>query len=404
MNNGAEERKERLKELIRALHAGVPPEEVKGRFRELLREIGPSEISKAEQELIEEGMPPEEVHRLCDLHLAVLKESLEGPELQAPPGHPIHILLREHEFVRGVIEELTGLLPRLEQAEDLTEVSEELHRIEELLGHLREYDKHKVREENALFPYLERHGVTQPPAIMWTEHDQQREQIKGVGRTLGEAGEMDFGEFKGDLTARLEALRDLVLKHFYKEERVLFPTALELIGEDEWLQIKASMDELGYCYFTPPEAVGERAIPPGTKGAEGGEVTFGTGTMTQGELEAMLNTLPLDITFVDAEDRVRYFNEPRERLFPRTKAIIGRTVQQCHPQKSLPLVNRILEEFKSGQRDVAEFWIDVKGRKVHIRYFAVRDSDGRYLGCVEATQDVTDLKKLEGEKRLLDEP
>lgn len=404
MDNGAKQRREKLKELIRALHAGVPPEEVKGRFREVLREMGPLDISKAEQELIEEGMPPEEVHRLCDLHLAVLKESLEGPELQAPPGHPIHILLREHEFVRGVIGEVLGLLPRLEQAEDLAEVTDELHRIKELLEHLREYDKHKVREENALFPYLERHGVTQPPAIMWTEHDQQREQIKDVGLILGKAGVMDFGDFKRGLTARLKALGDLVFKHFYKEERVLFPTALELIGEDEWLQIKASMDELGYCYFTPPQAVGEMAIVPGTKGGEGGEVVFGTGAMTQRELEAMLNTLPLDITFVDAEDRVRYFNEPRGRLFPRTKAIIGRTVQRCHPQKSLSLVNRILEEFKSGRRDMAEFWIDVKGRKVYIRYFAVRDSDGKYLGCVEVTQDVTDLRRLEGEKRLLDEP
>jgi len=163
------------------------------------------------------------------------------------------------------------------------------------------------------------------------------------------------------------------------------------------------MDEVGYCSFSPPEAAA-RIKEAGKPDLGGAEIRLPTGSFSLRELEAMLNTLPLDITFVDAEDRVRYFNEPRERLFPRTKAIIGRTVQQCHPQKSLPLVNRILEDFKSGQRDVAEFWIDVKGRKVHIRYFAVRDSDGRYLGCVEATQDVTDLKKLEGEKRLLDEP
>jgi PAS domain S-box-containing protein len=120
-------------------------------------------------------------------------------------------------------------------------------------------------------------------------------------------------------------------------------------------------------------------------------------------VDAMLDTLPLDITLLDSEDTVRYFNkEAKERLFARTRAIIGRKVQQCHPEKSVHLVNRILDDFKSGKGDRVEFWIDVQGRKIYIRYFAVRDSAGKYLGCVEATQDITDIQKLEGEKRLLE--
>lgn len=127
-----------------------------------------------------------------------------------------------------------------------------------------------------------------------------------------------------------------------------------------------------------------------------------TGMLSTEEVEAILNNLPVDITFIDKEDRVGYFNKPEGRIFARTKAVIGRKVQQCHPQKSIHMVNRILDSFKRGERDVAEFWINVKDRQVYIRYFPVRDEDGEYLGTMEVTQDITDIRKIEGEKRLLD--
>jgi PAS domain S-box-containing protein len=133
-----------------------------------------------------------------------------------------------------------------------------------------------------------------------------------------------------------------------------------------------------------------------------GKLQFETGTLTKEEIEALLDTLPVDITFVDREDAVKYFNKAEKRVFVRTKAIIGRKVQLCHPQKSVHIVNRILDSFKEGKKDVAEFWIPVKDRLIHIRYFAVRDKNGKYLGTMEVTQDITDIKKIEGEKRLLD--
>jgi hypothetical protein len=396
-----ESKKARLKELIKALHAGAHPEEMKKRFKEALEDIGPLEIAKVEQELIEEGMPAEEVRRLCDVHLAVFRESLEKPKIEVPSGHPIHILLKEHELVKGFVEQISHLLPRVEQAKDFKGIEKELSKLGQLLGHLKEYERHKVREENSLFPYLEKHGVTQPPSIMWTEHDEQREEIKEASKTLEAKEVLGFEQFKGKLLSHLKNLTDLIPSHFYKEENILFPTALRLIGDVEWREIKASMDGLGYCYFTPKEAIGEKVeLAKGVK--EQGRITFETGSITREELEAMLNTLPVDITFVDKEDTVRYFSQPKKRLFPRAKAVVGRKVQQCHPQRSVHLVNQILDDFKSGKRDSAEFWINAKGRKVHIRYFAVRDSAGRYLGCVEATQDITDIQKLKGEKRLLE--
>ncbi|MCP2598365.1 PAS domain-containing protein, partial [Candidatus Aminicenantes bacterium AC-335-L06] len=130
-------------------------------------------------------------------------------------------------------------------------------------------------------------------------------------------------------------------------------------------------------------------------------IKFETGSLSREEIEGIFNTLPIDITFVDKEDTVRYFSQSKERIFTRTKAVIGRKVQQCHPQKSIHIVNQILEDFKKGKREVAEFWINFQGRLIYIRYFPVRNEKGEYLGCLEVTQDISDIKKIEGEKRLL---
>lgn len=397
-----ETKKQIIKDLIKQLHAGVSPDQAKEKFKGVLKDIDPIEIAQVEEELINEGLPREEVQRLCEVHLAVFRESLEGAKSEVPPGHPIHILLTEHEFARGVVEDISLLLPRIERAESFEGIERETPKIGELVAHLREYDKSKVREENSLFPYLERHGVTQPPAIMWTEHDAQRGEIKGAADALENREALGFNEFKGRLLSHLKNLTDLIPDHFYKEENILFPTALRLISDGEWREIKASMDDLGYCRFTPEEAIGERMASTGELGGQAREITLETGAITKEELEALLNTLPVDITFVDKTDTVRYFSQSKERIFPRAKAVIGRKVQQCHPQKSVHVVNQILDDFRNGRRDMAEFWIQLKGRLTYIRYFAVRGKEGEYVGCLEVTQDITELKKIEGEKRLLE--
>ena len=169
------------------------------------------------------------------------------------------------------------------------------------------------------------------------------------------------------------------------------------------MRSKEDFDELGYVKFirgisNPSETL----LKEEDKKMEG-MIDLDTGELNQKEMRAILDTLPVDITFVDREDKVRYFNKSNERIFPRTKAVIGRKVQVCHPQKSLHVVNKILQDFREGKRDVAEFWINLDGRVIYIRYFAVRDESGEYLGTLEVTQDITDIKKIEGEKRLLDD-
>jgi PAS domain S-box-containing protein len=399
-----QDRKEALKHIIKSLHEGADPETVKEKFRDLLKDVTSVDIAKIEEELINEGMPREEIQRLCDVHLVLFREKLEKEKALAPEGHPIHILMEEHKILLGFAEKLINIDSEMERAKSFEAASKPLEHLHHVIEHLKESESHYLREENVLFPYLEKHGVTQPPAIMWMEHDRIREVKKGLYVQVDAMKDTGFQQFIKQLKETSVALSEMLSNHFYKENNVLFPTALKVIPKDEWTDIRRQFDEMGYCCFTPESATIqlEEATAVATTMKEEGKVNLETGVFSREELEAVLNTLPVDITFVDRDDTVQYFSQGKDRLFMRTKAIIGRKVQQCHPQKSVHMVNRILDSFHKGTRDVAEFWLTWNGKLIHIRYFAVRNSAGKYLGCVEVTQDITNIKKIEGEKRLLD--
>jgi len=406
MNALTEEKKRTLKELIKQLHAGASPQEVKERFKQALEGISPLEIAKIEQELTREGVPREELQRLCDVHLAVFREQLDKQKLGVPSGHPINILMEEHKIMLQLLEKLSTIVAKAQQASDISYISDEMRHLEHIAEDFRDSEKHYLREENMLFPALEKHGITEPPAIMWTEHNQIREKKKQLQKLIETHGTTGFGDFKAQLGETAKSLNSLLPSHFFKENNILFPTALRVVTDEEWREIRREFDEVGYCCFTPEHLTAKLEVKGTEKPkleapfASEGRLQFETGTISKDEAEAILKTLPVDITFVDKEDTVRYFN--KSEIFLRPKAVLGRKVQQCHPQKSVHMVNRVLDSFKSGKKDVAEFWIPVKGRVIHIRYFAVRDKDGKYLGTMEVTQDITDIKKIEGEKRLLD--
>jgi PAS domain S-box-containing protein len=237
------------------------------------------------------------------------------------------------------------------------------------------------------------------------EHNQLREKKKQLKRLVKNVTNMSFQDFKRQLSELANSIGSALNSHIFKENNILFPAAQRVVTEQEWTAIRTDFDEIGYCCFTPEPLIAKpelEKLKAEEKPMAEGTLQFETGTLTKEEIEAILNTLPVDITFVDRDDAVKFFNKAEKRIFVRTKAILGRKVQLCHPQKSIHVVNRILEAFKKGEKDVAEFWIQMGGRLIHIRYFAVRDKDGKYLGTMEVTQDITDLKKLEGEKRLLD--
>ncbi|MEM0053944.1 MAG: DUF438 domain-containing protein [Nitrososphaeria archaeon] len=397
-------KKEILKQIIRELHSGALPKDVKERFASVLEELKPEEIAIVEEELVNEGLSREEIRRLCDVHLEVFREKLEKERLHVEEGHPISVLMKEHEIMLTLAEKLVTLSQIIESSTDTSQFKEIFHQIEHIAKDFIDSEKHYLREENVLFPLLEKHGVTEPPAIMWMEHNQIREKKKELNNLVEAHKISSSKDFLMILKNISIELKNLLNSHFYKENHILFPTALNLISTEEWSVARKDFDEIGYCCFTPPipSKSEEKAPFIEEKVVQEGQIEFETGSLTKNEIEAILNSLPVDITFVDANDSVKYFNKAEKRIFVRTKSVIGRKVQMCHPQKSIHIVNKILDSFRKGEKDVAEFWINMNGRLIHIRYFPVRDKYGKYLGTMEVTQDVTEIKKLEGEKRLLD--
>jgi len=396
------DRKKVLKDIIKQLHAGTSPLTVKEMFSKYLETITPQEIAEVEQELVKEGVSREELQKLCDIHLTIFREQLGKTTTQIPLWHPINILIEEHNIMLGLLERYKRLLEDIKKAENLAQVEGVIVQLSSIAEDFNDSEKHYLREENVLFPLLEKHGITEPPAVMWMEHDKIRKSKRELQELVKKVGEQEFNSFKERINENFEAMNMVIPNHFYKENNILFPTALQLITEGEWVEALKEFDEIGYCRFTPRPPVAPEIYKEEKKGTLPSDIQFETGSLSAEEVGALLNSLPIDITFVDREDKVKFFNKSEKRIFIRTKAVIGRKVQQCHPQKSIHIVNKILDSFKEGKKDVAEFWIEKEGSLIHIRYFPVKDKDGKYLGTIEVTQDVTEIKKLEGEKRLLD--
>jgi PAS domain S-box-containing protein len=423
--NNYSQRQQRLKGVIRALHEGKTVDDVKGEFAALLRDVGATEVAEIEQTLIAEGLPEMEVKRLCDVHVAVFRESLDAqPPPEALPGHPVHTMRAENEAAEGVLDAFQEAVEAVQATPDAKALQEARRR----LRALREYDRHYLRKENMLFPYLERHGFAGPSSVMWAIHDDIRAGWKALEQLLSEGPRRDSASFAARVGQGFEPLATAMREMFYKEENILFPTAIQKLSAEEWTAIRAQESEIGYAYVEPGEewgvqaafvqAVPAQAVPaqaapaqasvPSAAGeAEGvaeGEALLhlDTGVLTAQQVNLMLTHLPVEISYVDQDDTVRYFSQGPERIFVRSPAVIGRRVQKCHPPSSVHRVQQILDGFRAGQQDRAEFWIQRQGKFIYIRYFAMRDSKGEYQGTLEVVQDVTGIRKLEGERRLLD--
>lgn len=311
MINNREYRQKVLKELIKELHEGKSVEEVKARFATLIEGVSPTEISQMEQALIREGMPVEEVQRLCDVHAAVFKGSIEEihrSENEADiPGHPVHTFREENRAIEALINE--RVLPAIEAAKS-KDSREYPGTLPALFKELLQIDKHYSRKENLLFPYMEKYGITAPPKVMWGVDDEIRAQIKEVLALL-----QDSGSEKEIVLEKAAAAVDRVNEMIFKEENILFPMVLETLTQNEWVEIEEASDEIGYCFYKPatrwlPIARDEAAAEQKPEKEAGTEyVHFDAGYMLPEEVNAMLNTLPIDITFVDKNGAVKYFSQ-----------------------------------------------------------------------------------------------
>jgi uncharacterized protein len=347
---------------------------------------------------VAEGMPEAEIRRLCDVHVQVMRPAVAGQEPpQAPPGHPVHTFMLENREFEPRAQRMVNLLDSLGVPPDEVHFVLVREELTQLVQALAQVELHYQRKEHQLFPFLEQHGVTAPPKVMWAIHDEVRAMLKEVQRALRMT---DLPALVGEG----KKLTAAVLEMITKEERVLLPMALELLSEQEWAGVLSGEKEIGYALSTPA-AVWKPSLPamemPEPKAAPG-LLAVETGALSLEQINLIITHLPFEMSFVDENDEVRFYSNTPQRLFPRSPAAIGRKVQNCHPASSLHIVQRIVDSFRAGTQDVAEFLITFKERLVNIRYFAVHDSAGKYRGTLEVVQDVTDIQSLAGERRLAD--
>ena len=400
--NNAQKRRELLKHMILQIHKGEAPEAVKKQLVRLMGQVPYADVVIAEQELIAEGMPQKEILALCDLHSQALRGVVTESEKKVPPGHPVHTFQEENKALEWELASVRKLFDEVKELPDDADATELFLAIRGHFNNLLDVEKHYLRKENLLFPYLEKHGITGPSTVMWGKHDETRELLKASMEALEGVQKITAGEAKSVIDLVLKPAVDSIEEMILKEEQILFPMALDALTEDEWVEIYRQSPEIGYCLVAPEErweVAVERGEPEITADQE--RIQLPSGSFTPKELNAILNTIPFDLTFVDKDDTVRYFTEGRERIFARSRAILGRKVQRCHPPSSVHIVERILSDFRSGRENRAAFWINMKGRFIHIEYFALRDENGEYLGTLEVSQDLTEKRKLTGEQRLL---
>ena len=309
-----------------------------------------------------------------------------------PEGHPVSVYYQEKEIINSLLGELLAV-----------DAETELQKYTNIFNQLQTIEKRFARKENQLFPFLEKKGWNGPSQGMWSFHDNLREQFRLLRKNMDAR---EFDKINSDTPFLVDGINRLM----NTEDMVLFPNSLNMLSEEDWIAMRKGEEEIGWMLpETPVPFPAEEYIHPSQDFTKR-EMTFSTentshydeGYMTVEQVNLLLKTMPLDLTFVDENDKVIFYNRGEERVFPRSAGIIGREVKFCHPPKSVGTVLKIIESFKNGTKNEASFWINFKERLIYIRYFAVRDADKKYKGVIELSQDITDIKKIEGEQRLLD--
>ena len=383
MNYTSQERIDLLKDLLDRLNKGEALDAVRADFVRKFQDVEASEIMKAEQQMIKEGMPVTEVQKLCDVHAALFHGNIRqerermAEEYVKEVGHPLYTFTKENEALKAVLDEAREALSR--------------HEVDrKLLGRVRELAIHYAKKGDLLYPHLKvRYGISGPSDVMWTVDDEIRDELAALSRKLQDEnpesvlqGEKELQRFETVLTRAEEMI--------YKEEKILFPNCALNFTRDEWIRIYHDSKDYAPC-FGVENAVwleAETAVDKMKVATPGDqEIVMAGGHMTVAQLTAMLNTIPMEITFVDDQNINRFFNEgPKD--FKRPKMAIDREVFSCHPPKIEAKVRMILNEFRAGTLDKVPVWMEKNGKTMLVTYMAVRDHDGNYIGTLELVQDM----------------
>ncbi len=407
-----DKKQQKLKELIKRLHDGARPEDVQEEFDKLIVGVTPAEIAEMEQALVMEGMPISDIQKLCDVHAAVFKGSIEDihkddiPKGDVPvsnEGHPIDTFKKENKEIETLLNNII-----IKELSDYSgnQTSTNKEKLLASINKLKTIDRHYSRKENIIFPIMEKYNITAPPQVMWGIHDEIRDEIKAVIRLLSEET-IKLPTLNESVSALVNKTNEMI----FKEDSIMFPMIEDTFTKEEWIDIEKASEEIGFTLISNVArwmpAIIANVIESKQKETatnyqnDSGDIKFDAGSLSHDEINSILNTVPLDMTFVDANDRVKYFTQGKERVFDRPLTIIGREVKHCHPPKSVHIVEKIVEELRSGKKDNEDFWLRMGDMFVYIRYFAVRNKDGKFLGTLEVTQNIKSITELEGEKKLM---
>ncbi|MGD9929746.1 MAG: DUF438 domain-containing protein [Mangrovibacterium sp.] len=360
--------------------------------QELIRQVTPSEVIAMFDVLVAEQKNLPELKTATNKILHLFHSPLLAyPALKPSENSFLDVLARNNREMESL---LKSMKPDIKQL-NLDPANEEARKsLLVKMEKLRAFDLQYQIKENVLFPALENHWPDyRCVQLMWSYQDDIRREMKALREQL-EAPDLELKQFNrtaGDLFFNMLAIR-------FREEHILFPHILETIRPEVIQQMLSDSSEIGFPYVSA-----EKIEQVASSAETGGDwVNLETGNLKADQIIRIFNHLPVDITFVDEHDTVRYFSTPKKRIFPRTKAIIGRKVHNCHPPESVHVVEEIVSAFRSGTKDEANFWINFKSEKILIQYFAVRDEAGEYKGVIEVTQEISGIQQLTGEKRLLD--
>lgn len=402
--NNSEKRKELLKHMIMQLHAGEAPAEARKQLVSLLTKIPYGEVVQVEQELISEGTLSEaEVLKFCDIHSEALDGAIDLSGMKIiPPGHPVDTFKRENRELLLVVGQLEELYNKSSSLKKEEEIHSYFLQIKTLFNNLMDVEKHYLRKENLVFPYMEKYGITGPPKVMWGKHNEIRELLKASIEVLNYPEGLTPEEVESAVQLVFKPASDGVADMTMKEDQILLPMVMDKLTDLEWYEVYKQTLEIGFCLYDPDVEWKPLNLTMAEITETGDDIIhLPSGSFTKAELQAILNTLPVDMTFVDKNEKVKYFSQGKDRIFHRSRAILNRDVKLCHPPSSVHVVEQILEDFRSGKQDHAPFWIQMKDKFIFIEYYALRDENGEYLGTLEVSQDLTEKRALEGEQRIL---
>ncbi|MDI9386877.1 MAG: DUF438 domain-containing protein [Spirochaetota bacterium] len=394
----------RLKAVIDALTAGENPEAVKKEFHDIIKTTDAVEVAAMEQSLIEDGLSVDELQKLCEVHADLFRAGLEkGGSIKQISGHPIHTYLAENKIARRKVKTLNR-----------TRLFGSLEALGAAVQELKPIITHYTRKENQLFPYLEKKNFTGPSRVMWGKHDEVREQFKLFDKAYEENNSAQAKKTARVLAGKIKAL-------FFMEEKILFPNAKRLLSEADWAEIRKGEDAIGFAWIRPgaeydpilvkPEKTSiyanfDKAVSSLTEKTEvqspASLINLDVGKLPLEVLNLILISLPVDFSFVDADDKVLYYSDNPHRVFPRSPGVIGRDVRNCHPHKSVETVEKILDSFKKKEKTDASFWLELNGKFIYITYKPIYNKAGEYLGTLEMSMDATEIRSLEGRRTLLD--